>query len=81
MQRLGKSQSRVVCNPQRKFIHLQFSRMSDCELLRFGVAAKYKSSHAEYSPPSEPDDLEIQLNQARVEWNRRHPDLPLRDSF
>jgi hypothetical protein len=81
MPRLEKSATKIVCNQQRKFIHLQFSRMSDCELLRFGVAAKYKASSAEWSPPSEPDDLELQLSQARVEWNRRHPDLPLRDSF
>jgi hypothetical protein len=81
MQRPEKSAPKVVCNPQRSFIHIQFSRMSDCELLRFGIAAKYKAASTEHAPASEPDDFELQLSQARVEWNRRHPDLPLRDSF
>jgi hypothetical protein len=56
-------------------------RMSDTELLRFGTHAKFKCTLAE-----NPDDplmttLVTQLAEARAEWNRRHPDLPLRDSF
>ena len=55
--------------------------MSNPELLRFGVNAKLRCSQAE-----SPDDprimtLRVRLHLARVEWNRRHPKLPLRDSF
>ena len=58
-----------------------FARMSNPELLRFGVNAKLRCSQAE-----SPDDprimtLRVRLHLARVEWNRRHPKLPLRDSF
>jgi hypothetical protein len=57
------------------------ARMSNPELLRFGVNAKLRCSQAE-----SPDDpriitLRLWLHLARVEWNRRHPKLPLRNSF
>jgi hypothetical protein len=57
------------------------ARMSNPELLRFGVNAKLRCSQA-----VSPDDprimtLRVRLHLARVEWNRRHPKLPLRDSF
>ena len=58
-----------------------FAGMSNPELLRFGVNAKLRCSQAE-----SPDDprimtLRVQLRLARAEWNRRHPKLPLRNSF
>ena len=58
-----------------------FSRMPDSELLRFGVRAKFRCSHESTPNDPQPADLAAQLNEARFEWNRRHPDLPLRDSF
>jgi hypothetical protein len=51
-------------------------RMPETELLRFGQAAKYICSHeANYWPPCEVPIL--QLREARAEWRRRHPGLPL----
>ncbi len=55
------------------------SSMSNSELLRFGVNVKFRISR---KPGSDNfAKLEAQLNEARLEWNRRHPNLPLRDSF
>jgi hypothetical protein len=58
-----------------------FSRMSNSELLRFGLSAKFRSSQRSNPDDPQPEDLAAKLNEARFEWNRRHPDLPLRDSF
>ena len=54
-------------------------KMSNPELLRFGLTTKYKCSRE----PRTPDTplLTIQLNEARTEWKRRNPTLPLNDSF
>jgi hypothetical protein len=62
-------------------VPFSISRMSSAELLRFGMRAKFNCS-----PEANPNDprmkaLMAQLAEARVEWNRRHPKLPLRDSF
>jgi hypothetical protein len=55
--------------------------MSNPELLRFGIRAKLRCSEAENSDDSRIQSLLTQLNLARAEWNKRHPKLPLRDSF
>jgi hypothetical protein len=57
-------------------------KMSDAELLRFGLTTKYKCSR-ELRPPDHPqlEVLAVQLNEARAEWKRRNPMLPLSDSF
>ena len=66
---------------QTEFAPAFIAGMSNPELLRFGVNAKLRCSQAEN--PNEPrmKTLLVQLNHARAEWNRRHPKLPLRDSF
>ena len=57
------------------------SAMTDLELLLFGIATKLgRSPRAPAGAPT-PGALEAQLAQARREWNRRHPSLPLVDSF
>jgi hypothetical protein len=55
--------------------------MSNPELLRFGMSAKLRYSEAESPDDPRIGALLVQLNLARAEWNRRHPKLPLRDSF
>ena len=60
---------------------VSISNMSSSELLRFGLSAKYRLSRGPAPDDPELTDLAAQLNQARLEWNRRHPHLPLRDSF
>jgi hypothetical protein len=52
--------------------------MPETELLRFGQAAKYICSN-ETKPPCEVPLL--QLTEARAEWRRRHPELPLAESI
>jgi hypothetical protein len=55
--------------------------MSSSELLRFGMSLKFKHSQGPTENDPETADLSAQLDEARFEWNRRHPNLPLRDSF
>ena len=55
--------------------------MSNPELLRFGVNTKLRCSEAENLDDPPMKNLLMRLNLARAEWNRRHPKLPLRDSF
>lgn len=55
--------------------------MSNPELLRFGLSAKLRCSEAENPDDPRIRTLLVQLNLARAEWVRRHPKLPLRDSF
>jgi hypothetical protein len=57
------------------------SSMSSSELLRFGVNVKFRISQGSASNDLDLAGLTAQLNEARSEWNRRHPNLPLRDSF
>jgi hypothetical protein len=57
------------------------SSMSSSELLRFGLKVKFRISQEPGSGDTDLAELEAQLNEARLEWNRRHPKLPLRDSF
>jgi hypothetical protein len=56
-------------------------KMNDAELLRFGQAAKYMCTPEANlgHPPHEP--FVIQLEEARKEWKRRNPELPLSESI
>jgi hypothetical protein len=54
-------------------------QMSDGELLRFGQVAKYTSGN-DTAVEGRESSL-VRLREARVEWNRRRPGLPLRGSF
>jgi hypothetical protein len=60
----------------------RIGKMSDAELLRFGLTTKYKCSH-ELRPSDSfrPEALVTQLNEARAEWLSRNPRLPLSTSF
>ncbi len=53
-------------------------KMSNPELLLFGVTTKCQCS-SETGPPQEASLG--QLNEARKEWKRRNPTLPLSESF
>jgi hypothetical protein len=55
--------------------------MSNPELLLFGVATKYQCSREPESGYAPPEDVLVQLAEARKEWTKRNPRLPLRDSF
>jgi hypothetical protein len=82
LDRIQSTASKTLAyTPENQNARISFSRMSSSELLRFGVSAKFRCSQE--STPNDPErtGLAAQLNEARFEWNRRHPDLPLRDSF
>lgn len=56
-------------------------KMSNPELLLFGVTAKFLCSlEANLNEPP-PECFRVRLSEARAEWNRRNPTLPLSDSF
>ena len=55
----------------------RFAEMSDAELLRFGMTAKYACSLESRADHLWLELLEAQLSDARAEWQRRHPMLPL----
>jgi hypothetical protein len=67
--------------PEKENARVSISSMSDSELLRFGVRAKFRCSQGSSPNDSEAGDRAAQLDETRAEWNRRHPCLPLRDSF
>jgi hypothetical protein len=56
-------------------------RMSNAELLRFGLVAKYMCSKGAELGDGEIGAFELQFNEARMEWNRRFPKLPLSATF
>lgn len=56
-------------------LRVRLKKMSDQELLRFGTAVKYRAeANCENRSRQE---FVIQLEEARAEWQRRMPDLPL----
>ena len=64
-----------------KQLRERLRKMTDTELLRFGKAAKYMCSPEASlgNPPSQ--TYILQLEEARAEWKRRKPELPLNDSI
>jgi len=55
--------------------------MTDGELLRFGWVAKNACSRDGGPAERDPELYILRLYEARQEWNRRKPRLPLRGSF
>jgi hypothetical protein len=54
-------------------IRTRIQKMTDEQLLRYGVVARYMSS-PEANPGKPPrEDFVIQLDEARAEWRRRNP--------
>jgi hypothetical protein len=56
-------------------------KMSDPELLRFGMVSKHLCSLEGNSNSHSQESLVIQLHEARKEWKQRYPTLPLNESF
>ena len=59
-----------------KGLRIRLRKMSEAELLRFGQAARYMCS--DKCPPP---NFVTQLKEARAEWKRRNPTLPLSESI
>jgi hypothetical protein len=56
-------------------------KMSDEELLRYGAICKsMRSPETNLDKPSL-DAWTVQLQEARAEWRKRHPELPLSESI
>jgi hypothetical protein len=55
--------------------------MSDEELLRFGMVAKYMCSQAQELDKEKLEAFTLQLDEARKEWKKRFPGLPLSSTF
>ena len=62
-------------------IHPQVSEMSDSELLRFGVTAKYLCSDMAGLASEQREAFAVRLRQAAEEWSSRFPSLPLSATF
>jgi len=66
---------------QTDTIRERMSKMSDGELLRYGVRAKLGYEQGLKRGEVSADLLTSELGEARAEWNRRYEKIPLRDSF
>src|ERR1700704_1681477 len=55
--------------------------MSNPELLMFGVTTKCLCSLEASADQSPPGGVLVQLREAREEWKKRNPSLPLSESF
>jgi hypothetical protein len=56
-------------------------RMSDEELLRYGAICKSMCSTESNLDKPSLDAWIVQLQEARAEWRKRHPELPLSESI
>jgi hypothetical protein len=66
-------QSIQLADFDRDALRTRLRKMSDEQLSKFGETAQYKvSSTANMGPPPLPTFV-LQLEEARVEWRRRHP--------
>ena len=62
-------------------LRARLRKMNDTELLLFGRASKYMcSTKASMGKPPR-ESFVMQLREAREEWKRRNPELPLNDSI
>jgi hypothetical protein len=63
-------------------IRTRIQKMTDEELLRYGVVAQYLCSPERNDSQPPRDALLMQLREARAEWRRRHPEpCVIADSF
>jgi hypothetical protein len=62
-------------------IRQRLCKMSDAELLRFGMVAKYMCSQEANPEQTSREDFVLQLNEAQREWNKRFTRLPLVATF
>ena len=59
---------------------LRLRKMNDGELLRYGQTAKYMCSRPANMGKPPREEFVMQLREARAEWRRRFPKLPLSES-
>jgi len=66
---------------QIEVLRTRLQKMSDQELMQFGQAAKLMCLPGANLGEPQHQMLIIKLEEARKEWRRRNPDLPLADSI
>ena len=78
-----KPSDRLDGSPNRMVIAMRppLRDMSDTELLRFGTVAKYMCSEKSALDEKQREAFSLQLHDARKEWARRFPSLPLSSTF
>jgi len=81
--RVRSSLYRFTPNDAQSLVALRkrLRKMSYTNLHRFLQAAKYMCSPGPNLEHSPRESFVIQLQEARVEWKRRNPELPLSDSI
>ena len=62
-------------------LRTRLQKMKDAELLRFGRAAKSMCRPNAYFGQAPRQVFVVQLEEARAEWKRRKPELPLSESL
>jgi hypothetical protein len=62
-------------------LRTRLQKMNDAELLRYGQAAKSMCSPDAYFVQAPRQVFVVQLEEARREWKRRSPDLPVSESI
>jgi hypothetical protein len=62
-------------------LRTRLQKMSDQELMQFAQAAKFMCLPGANLGEPQHQMLIIKLEEARNEWKRRNPDLPLSDSI
>jgi hypothetical protein len=62
-------------------LRLRLSRMTDGEVLSYGQCCKYMCSPTANMGKPPRQEFAMQLVEARTEWRKRHPALPLSESI
>ena len=78
--RIGRKRVAIE-EPNPENLGQRLRGMSNPELLLFGVTTKCRCFFETSPGQSPPDDVLVQLTEARKEWRRRNPGLPLSESF
>jgi hypothetical protein len=58
----------IAFESRNEMLRKRLQKMSDAELVRFGKVARGLCGHRDCS-----ETFKLQLEEARVEWRRRHP--------
>lgn len=72
---------RYTSQPQSEAIRPPPCKMSNTELLRFGIVAKFMCSPEANLDNEERALFVLQLKEVKKEWKRRFPKLPLLATF
>jgi hypothetical protein len=75
------SKTVAIDKPNPEDLRKRLRGMSNPELLLFGVTTKCRCFLETGADQSPPEEVLVQLTEARKEWKTRNPSLPLSESF